>query len=96
MPGKEFGTARFENPKQVNKILADKDREFQPDIGQKYVKMSWIFEGLKLNGNILICGGSGAGKTFYEVKPNLCRCRITVPLSVPIQREKSLEAAVRC
>ena len=22
MPGKEFGTARFENPKQVNKILA--------------------------------------------------------------------------
>ena len=23
MPGKEFGTARFENPKQVNKILAD-------------------------------------------------------------------------
>ena len=21
--------------------------------------------------NILICGGSGAGKTFYEVKPNL-------------------------
>ena len=25
MPGKEFGTARFENPKQVNKILADKD-----------------------------------------------------------------------
>ena len=27
MPGKEFGTARFENPKQVNKILADKDRK---------------------------------------------------------------------
>lgn len=26
---------------------------------------------LKLNGNILICGGSGAGKIFYEVKPNL-------------------------
>ena len=26
MPGKEFGTARFENPKQVNKILADKMR----------------------------------------------------------------------
>ena len=27
MPGKEFGTARFENPKQVNKILADKDTD---------------------------------------------------------------------
>ncbi len=32
-------------------------------------------------------------KTFYEVKPNLMQMRITVPLSVPIQREKSLEAA---
>ena len=35
------------------------------------VKMSLDFRRLKLNGNILICGGSGAGKTFYEVKPNL-------------------------
>ena len=25
----------------------------------------------KLNNNVLIIGGSGAGKTFYEVKPNL-------------------------
>ena len=29
------------------------------------------FRKLKLNGNILICGGSGAGKTLYFVKPNL-------------------------
>ncbi len=52
MPGKEFGTARFENPKQVNKILADKDEN------KHSMKLSRI----------------------------LCRCRITVPLSVPIQR----------
>ena len=71
MPGKEFGTARFENPKQVNKILADKDENFNRILSQN-VKMSLDFRRLKLNGNILICGGSGAGKTFYEVKPNLC------------------------
>ena len=70
MPGKEFGTARFENPKQVNKILADKDENFNRILSQN-VKMSLDFRRLKLNGNILICGGSGAGKTFYEVKPNL-------------------------
>lgn len=70
MPGKEFGTARFESPQMANKILADKDVNFNRILSQN-VKMSLDFRRLKLNGNILICGGSGAGKTFYEVKPNL-------------------------
>ena len=70
MPGKEFGTARFESPKMANKILADKDENFNRILSQN-VKMSLNFRRLKLNGNILICGCSGAGKTFYEVKPNL-------------------------
>ena len=70
MPGKEFGTAKFENPAMANKILADKDENFNRILSQN-VKMSLDFRRLKLNGNILICGGSGAGKTFYEVKPNL-------------------------
>lgn len=70
MPGKEFGTARFENPQFANRLLADKDTGFNRILSQN-VKMSLDFRRLKLNGNILICGGSGAGKTFYEVKPNL-------------------------
>ena len=70
MPGKEYGTARFENPQRVNSILMDKDENFNRILSQN-VKMSLDFRKLKLNGNILICGGSGAGKTFYEVKPNL-------------------------
>lgn len=70
MPGKEFGTARFESPAMANKILSDKDAGFNRVLSQN-VKMSLDFKRLKLNGNILICGGSGAGKTFYEVKPNL-------------------------
>ena len=70
MPGKEFGTAKLETPQRVNKILADKDENFNRILSQN-VRMSLDFRRLKLNGNILICGGSGAGKTFYEVKPNL-------------------------
>ena len=70
MPGKEFGTARFESPQFANKILMDKDASFNRILSQN-VTMSLDFRRLKLNGNILICGGSGAGKTFYEVKPNL-------------------------
>lgn len=70
MPGKEYGTARFESPRKVNQVLMDKDENFNRILSQN-VKMSLDFRKLKLNGNILICGGSGAGKTFYEVKPNL-------------------------
>lgn len=70
MSGKEFGTAKLETPQKINKILMDKDANFNRILSQN-VKMSLNFRKLKLNGNILICGGSGAGKTFYEVKPNL-------------------------
>ncbi len=70
MPGKEYGTAKFEPSKIANRILADKDENFNRILSQN-IKMSLDFRRLKLNGNILICGGSGAGKTFYEVKPNL-------------------------
>lgn len=70
MPGKEFGTARFEPPKTADRMLADKDASFNRILSRN-VRMSLDFRRLKLNGNILICGGSGAGKTFYEVKPNL-------------------------
>lgn len=70
MPGKEYGTAKLESPQRVNKVLMDKDENFNRILSQN-VRMSLDFRRLKLNGNILICGGSGAGKTFYEVKPNL-------------------------
>ena len=70
MPGKEFGTARFESAKFVNKLLMDKDASYNR-ILSKNIKMSLDFRRLRLNGNILICGGSGSGKTFHEAKPNL-------------------------
>ena len=76
MPGKEYGTARFENPKQVNKILADKDENFNRILSQN-VKMSLDFRRLKLNGNILICGGSGGqGPKVSLLDDNSLRHRI--------------------
>ena len=47
MPGKEFGTAKFENPAVVNKVLADKDENFNRILSQN-VKMSLDFRRLKL------------------------------------------------
>ncbi len=70
LPGKEFGTAQFASPKRVCKALEDQDETYNRIISQN-IKMSMDFRRLQLNGNILVCGGSGSGKTFFEVKTNL-------------------------
>ena len=70
MPGREFGTARLATPKEVNKVIKDKDDSKNRILSQN-VRMSLDTRKTKLNDNVLIIGGSGAGKTFYEVKPNL-------------------------
>ena len=70
MPGKEYGTAKFADLSQVNRSLRDKDDRRNRILSQN-VKMSLDTRKTRLNNNVLIIGGSGAGKTFYEVKPNL-------------------------
>ena len=70
MPGKEYGTAKFADLSQINRILRDKDDKKNRILSQN-VRMSLDTRKTKLNNNVLIIGGSGAGKTFYEVKPNL-------------------------
>ena len=70
MPGKEHGTAQFADISKVNNRLRDKN-EHRNRILSQNVRMSLNTRMTKLNNNILIIGGSGAGKTFYEVKPNL-------------------------
>ncbi|MDE6626321.1 MAG: type IV secretory system conjugative DNA transfer family protein [Lachnospiraceae bacterium] len=70
MPGKEYGTSKLASIKQVNRMLADKDNSKNRILSQN-VRMSLDTRHTGLNNNVLIVGGSGAGKTFYEVKPNL-------------------------
>ena len=45
MPGKEFGTARFESPQMANKILADKDVNFNRILSQNEYVMTLQEEG---------------------------------------------------
>ncbi len=70
MRGREYGSARYMEPEVANRILADKDVHNNRILSQN-VKMSLNTRETKLNNNVLIIGGSGAGKTFYMVKPNL-------------------------
>jgi len=70
MTGKEYGTARFADPKQVTERLADKDSSRNRILSQN-IRMSLDTRYTGLNNNILVIGGSGAGKTFYLVKANI-------------------------
>ena len=70
MPGKEYGTAKFADIGMVNKVISDREEDRNRILSQN-VRMSLDTRKTKLNNNVLIIGGSGAGKTFYEVKPNL-------------------------
>ena len=70
MHGKEYGTARFADIRMVNKALADKD-ECKNRILSNNVRMSIDTSVTSLNNNMLVIGGSGAGKTFFIVKPNI-------------------------
>ena len=70
MHGKEYGTAKFADIRMVNKALADKD-ESKNRILSNNVRMSTDTSVTGLNNNMLVIGGSGAGKTFFIVKPNI-------------------------
>ena len=62
MPGQEFGTAVFADPKKVAKQFADKDEHNNLILSQN-VRLSMNTRKTRRNLNVLVIGGSGAGKT---------------------------------
>ena len=68
--GEEHGSARWGNPKAILRKYRDKT------YGQNLILTQHVRIGLdsrkhRRNLNVLVCGGSGAGKTRFYCKPNL-------------------------
>ena len=61
MPGQEFGTAVFADPKKVAKQFADKDEHNNLILSQN-VRLSMNTRKTRRNLNVLVIGGSGAGR----------------------------------
>ena len=68
----EHGSAQWGSPVQVNRKYADKVSTRNKILTQN---VSVGLDGRKhrRNLNTLVCGGSGAGKTRFFAKPNLCQ-----------------------
>lgn len=82
MRGKEYGSAQFANPKTVCKLLKDKE-EKNDKIFSQNTRLSIQPQVTELNNNVLILGGSGAGKTYREVTPNLLQANSSYVITDP-------------
>ena len=68
----EHGSAQWGSPAQVNKKYADRVPA-QNKILTQNVSVGLDSRRHRRNLNTLVCGGSGAGKTRFFAKPNLCQ-----------------------
>lgn len=68
----EHGSARWGSPAQVSKKYADRIPS-QNKILTQNVSVGLDGRKHRRNLNTLVCGGSGAGKTRFFAKPNLCQ-----------------------
>ena len=73
-PGEEHGSAYWERPKEVCAHFRTKKNDRYLLIS-KHIRISMNVRALppqhQVNANILVIGGSGAGKTRFFIKPNL-------------------------
>lgn len=78
----EYGSAKWANPKTINKKYADKD------MSQNKILSQNVYIGLngkkhRRNLNTLVIGGSGAGKTLFYGKPNIMQCNTSYVILDP-------------
>ncbi len=78
----EYGSAKWANPKTINKKYADKDI-FQNKILSQNVRIGLNGKKHRRNLNTLVIGGSGAGKTRFYGKPNIMQCNTSYVILDP-------------
>ena len=73
-PGEEHGSARWGSAYQLNRKYRNARNPKENFIIGKNVLLSMDSHAHRHNLNILVVGGSGAGKTRFYVKPNAMQC----------------------
>lgn len=83
MHGKEYGTAQWGSWKAINKKYSDPEDEHRNRIFSQNIRFSTNNKFTRINNNIFVMGGSGAGKSFHFVKPNLYNLNGSVVVTDP-------------
>lgn len=78
----EHGSAKWGNAGALNKKYRDKDPSANKLLTQN-VRIGLDGKKHRRNLNILVCGGSGAGKTRFFCKPNAMQCNTSFVILDP-------------
>lgn len=81
-PGEEHGSARWGNVKSVVRKYEDKDNYSNIILSQN-MRLGLNAKRHRRNLNVLVVGGSGAGKTRFYAKPNLMQCNTSFIVADP-------------
>ena len=81
-PGEEHGSARWGNVKSVVKRYMDKG-SYKNIILSQNMRLGLNAKKHRRNLNVLVVGGSGAGKTRFYAKPNLMQCNTSFIVADP-------------
>ena len=96
-PGEEYGSAKWGNPKELNRKYMDHQRKEANIILTQHVRLGMDGYITQRNMNVLVVGGSGSGKTRFFCKPNIysanCSYLITDPKGELLRAAGALLAA---
>ena len=82
-PGEEHGSAKWGNAASISKRYADKKDKSNNVILSQNMRLGLNAKKHRRNLNVLIVGGSGAGKTRFYAKPNLMQCNTSFIVADP-------------
>ncbi|PWM68366.1 MAG: conjugal transfer protein TraG [Clostridiales bacterium] len=81
-PGEEHGSAKWGNVKSIVRRYADKNNLSNIILSQN-MRLGLNAKKHRRNLNVLVVGGSGAGKTRFYAKPNLMQCNTSFIVADP-------------
>lgn len=81
-PGEEHGSARWGKVKSIVRRYADKNSSSNIILTQN-MRLGLNAKKHRRNLNVLVVGGSGAGKTRFYAKPNLMQCNTSFIVADP-------------
>lgn len=82
-PGEEHGSAKWGNISSIARKYTDRKHRLKNLILSQNLALGLNAKSHRRNLNVLIVGGSGAGKTRFYAKPNIMQCNTSFVIADP-------------
>lgn len=82
-PGEEHGSAKWGSVTAIAKRYSDRTDRFHNLLLSQNMRIGLNAKKHRRNLNVLVIGGSGAGKTRFYAKPNIMQCNTSFVIADP-------------